>query len=375
MNIMVLNLILPDHRVEKAAYLAKKAGHKLYFVGEFKESYKPAKVFGNDLFEEKYHLRFTPRNNVGLQLKSNIQKLKDIIERHEIDLIHAHNIYCAFLAEKMGIPMVLDDHEFYSPRLKYYKYKGFKGFIAHKLMQYRYPRWEKRFSIKYPIITTSKKNIEGYKKLNPNVKAFLLPNMPLLEEVKKFPINLERKSKNLKSIYTGLDDFTKWSPHRDTTGLLDLWMDGEIGELIVIGDRYLKGQKNVTSLGFVSQKKLFEELSKSHAGILGYHNHPIHYYICHNKVFNYICNGLFLVYPKSILVANEAAEIIKQELGEGFTFSFINFSEIKYYLKNNKRNIINLDRKALMELAKKHFILDNYKKNIQSAYKNAMEEI
>jgi hypothetical protein len=375
MNIIILNHNLPDHRVEKAAYLAKKAGHKLFYVGGFKESYQPAEVFGKKLFEEKYKLHFSPKNNLGFQLKSNIKKMQEIIDTHDIDLIHANNLYCGILAEKMDIPMVLDDHEFYSPRMKYYKSKGIKGTISLQISKFRYPRWEKRFSKKYPIITTSKKNIEGYKKINPNVRIFLMPNMPLLEEVIKFPVNETRNKEDLRSIYTGLDDFTKFSPHRDTTGLLDLWKDGEIGELIVIGDCNLKDQKNVKSLGFVSQKELFEELSKSHAGILGYQNHPIHYYICHNKVFNYICNGLFLIYPKSILVANDASEIIKQELGEEYTFSFNDFSEIKSFLKNNKDAVINLNRKALMELSRKHFILDNYEKNLLTAYKTAIEGI
>jgi len=374
MNIIVLNLILPDHRVEKASYLAKKAGHKVYFVGEFDESYRPAEVFGKKLFEEKYYLRFTPKNNLGFQLKSNIKKIQEIIELHDIDLIHAHNLYCAFLAEKMNIPVVLDDHEFYSPRLKYHQFKGFKSFISHKITQFRYPRWEKRFSKKYPIITTSKKNIEGYKKINSNVRIFLMPNMPLLEEVKKFSINEGRSKKILRSIFTGLDDFTKHTPYRNTLGLLNLWKNSEIGELIVIGDRHLKDLENVKSLGFVTQERLFKELSKSHVGLLGYQNHPFHYYNCPNKVFNYICNGLFLVYPKSLLVAKDAAGVIEQELGKGFTLSFTDFSEIKSYLKNNKEDLINLDRKSLMEISKKHFILENYEKNLLTAYKLAVEE-
>ena len=114
MRILYLNLSLPDHRVEKAAYIAKKNGHTIFYAGDIKKNYKPSKVFGSELFKEYFKISFSAKNNLGFNLKPLIKKLKEIHKEFDFDIIHANNIYCANLASKLDIPFVFDDHEYFS---------------------------------------------------------------------------------------------------------------------------------------------------------------------------------------------------------------------------------------------------------------------
>ena len=100
-----------------------------------------------------------PKNKLGFNLKSHIKNLKEYILKNDIDLIHAHNIYCANLAEKLDIPLVFDDHEFFSGRLHYFSPSPikYKEFFSHQIIKIRYPKWENNIVKKYPVITT--KNI------------------------------------------------------------------------------------------------------------------------------------------------------------------------------------------------------------------------
>ena len=258
MRVLYLNLFLPDHRVEKAAYLTKKAGHEIFFAGKVKQDYESTLISNENSFTDICSLSFSPRNNLGFKLKPLERKLQEFCSKNDIEVIHANNVYCAYLANKLNIPMVFDDHEFYSVELKYMKssIKNYKEYFSNIIMSIRFPKWERKLSNKYPVISVSNRILEDYKKRNSNVKTFLVPNAPLLEEINALP-KLERY-KELTSIYTGLNDFPSTVPHRNTTGLLEMWENDDIGKLIILGDRNLKSTKNVKSLGFVSQKRLLK---------------------------------------------------------------------------------------------------------------------
>ncbi|MHA1353945.1 MAG: hypothetical protein ACTSR1_02070 [Candidatus Heimdallarchaeota archaeon] len=374
MKVLYLNLAIPDHRVEKAAYLVKKAGHTCFYVGGIEQDYAPSPIYGDDLFKKYYKMEFSAKNILGMNLKSHINQLKRIRDEIDFDLIHANNVYCAHLADKIGSPMVFDDHEFYSVELKYMKssIKNYKEYLSKIIMRIRYPKWERRLSKKYPVISVSNRILEDYKKKNPNVKTFLVPNAPLLEEINALP-KLEKYKDELTSIYTGLNDFPTSVPYRNTTGLLEMWENNDFGKLIIVGDRNLKSTKNVKSLGFVSQKKLFEELLKSHVGLLGFLPHPYHFYCSLNKMFNYINCGLFIIYPKSMVLASEISKFIKKELDIEYGFAYENFSEVKRFLQQKSSELINFDYHKVMDFAKKHLVLDSFQKNIIDAYNEAIK--
>lgn len=379
MKILYLNLHLPDHRVEKAAYLAKKAGHKIYFAGKYKseDEENSSIIMEKKLFDGFCNLIFTPKNKLGFNLKPLKDKLNRFCEENEIDLIHANNVYCANLIIEMDIPFVFDDHEFYSLELKYLSYpiSKFKNFISHEIAKIKYPRWEKKIIKNHPIITVSSKIIESYKKINPNSKAFLVPNMPLLEEIENYPlISKNTENEKLKTVYVGLADFSKKSvSYRNTTGILDLWKENDIGLLEIIGDKGLKNSKNITSYGYLSQQEIFDILGKRKVGIICWHPHPYHHYCSLNKIFNYVLFGLFPIYPNTLDIGIEISEIISNKLDSSFGFAFKSIENITPFLKKNEKNLLSIDKKEIMKITRKQFILENYQNNLLEAYTASIE--
>ena len=284
MKILHLMTNLPDHRVEKAAYLAKKAQHKVYFAGNVKDGYK------SNNFEKIFNVKITPKNKLGFGLNPLVENLQSLVFENDYDVIHASNIYCAFIADKLGIPVVFDDREFYSYEMNFLSTptSTVKNFFAHFIMKSRYPKMEKKIVKKWPLITVSQEIIKMYKNIEPNTKGYYFPNMPLYSETKNFDPKKKTSNEQLRTMYVGLNDFTRKISYRDTTNLLSLWSTDELGELVIIGDKHLESSRNVTSTGFISQEEVYNQLMSGHLGLIGWHPHAYHRICSLNKVYNYI---------------------------------------------------------------------------------------
>lgn len=102
---------LPDSRVEKAAYTAKKKGHTIFFAGpQIRNFAFPLKTFEKTYstpFKRVANLRLPPYWN---QLTKSLEK---VISDCKPDLIHAHNIIAGKLACELDTPFVYDDHEYW----------------------------------------------------------------------------------------------------------------------------------------------------------------------------------------------------------------------------------------------------------------------
>lgn len=375
MKVLYLNLSLPDHRVEKTAYLAKKAGHTCYYVGGIENKFTPSKIFGEDLFKEYFIMNFSAKNNLGMNLKPHINQLKRIREEIDFDLIHANNVYCAHLADKIGSPMVFDDHEFFSGKIPYLKpkFSEYKNYLSYLIMKQRYPKWELNLSKKYPILTVSPKIVEGHKLNNPDANIFLVPNMPLFDEIKDIKPRIEKENEPLKTTYIGVNDFPAYSAYRNTDGVLEIWNKGDIGKLIIIGEKFLKSTQNVVSLGRITQDRVFFELAQAHVGLIAWLPHLFHYYCGPNKIYNYVHCGLFLIYPHTILLAKQVADVFSKELGEEFGFGFSNYPDVGSFIKENYENLLAMNQTEIMSIARKHFILETCSKDIMRAYDLALE--
>lgn len=373
MKILHLMSNLPDHRVEKAAYLLKKEGHEIYFAGYVPKDYKPP-TYDSKLFTQTFNVEISPRNKLGIDLNSIIAELTKICDEQNIDVIHASNIYCANIADKLNRPVVFDDREFYSYELQYISARktDLKNRLAHILMKKRYPRMEKQIIKKWPIVTVSKEIIELYKKIDPDIRGYYFPNMPLLEEVQEFEPKA-KQNKKLLTMYVGLNDFSNPISYRNTAGLVELWNTNEIGELVIIGDKNYSNSKNVTNLGFIKQKEVFRQLLKGHVGLIGWIPHTYHHICSLNKIFNYIHTGLEPVYPQTLTIGKEISELYQEKLGEKFGFEFKNFSEIKDYLLNNMVTLLNRDSTKINKIARENFVLNIFKDNLINAYKEAIE--
>lgn len=375
MKVLYLNLSLPDHRVEKTAYLAKKAGHTCYYAGGIEQNYAPSPIYGDDLFERYYKMEFSPKNILGMNLKSHVEQLEQIKDELDFDLIHANNVYCAFLADKIDTPIIFDDHEFFSGKLKHTKpnMSSIKKYLAFLIMKQRYPKWELKMNKKYPILTVSPKIVEGHLKNNPKANVFLVPNMPLLVEVKDIKLRTDDSKKILKTAYIGVNDFPAYSPYRNTNGVIEIWNAGGIGDLTIIGEKHLENSQNVVSLGRINQDKVFFELAQAHVGLIAWLPHDFHYFCGPNKIYNYVHCGLFLMYPHTLSLAKQVVDTFSNELGEEFGLGFFDYAEVGAYLKENATKILNLDQKEIMSISRKHFVLETCFDDIMKAYDLAIE--
>ncbi|MFW9925027.1 MAG: hypothetical protein ACFFDW_17265 [Candidatus Thorarchaeota archaeon] len=362
-------LYLPDHRVEKAAYLSKKANHKVYFAGNVKENFQSTN------FDGIFNIPITPKNKLGYNLTPLLENLQKLIREYDFDVIHASNIYCAIIADKLNIPLIFDDREFYSYEMNFLPiFSGkLKDSVANLLMRIRYPQMEKKIIRKWPMITVSNEIIKMYKKINPKTNGYYFPNMPLLSEVKNFNPKNKGKNAELKTMYVGLNDFSKKISYRDTTGLLPLWINNKLGELVIIGDRFLKSNENIISTGFISQEEVYNQLLTGHLGLIGWHPHPYHKICSLNKIYNYIHSGLEIIYPHTLTVGDEIAEVYSKELERPFGFKFKEFNEIVDYISKNKTQILKNNSLEINRIARENFILNNYQNNLFDAYTHAIE--
>jgi len=348
---------LPDHRVEKVAYTAKKAGHTIFFAGPNKES---SSYF--TIFEKIYSVPFDNKSNIGLPLYWNRLKksLKRVLCECNPDLIHAHNIVAGKLASEFDLPFVYDDHEYWSLSIKAEKKNKWYHPLTRPYKQRLYEKWEKEILEKASaIIVTCETVMKEYRKINNRV--FVVPNFPLLAESNRIEIkNTERRF--LSSVYIG-NDFSAplMSPYRDVSGLIESFMRNNIGKLTIIGDNTLSTNDPVFSLGFLPHEKMMSELTRHHIGLLPWKKHWLHKYKDPNKPYEYAHAGLLTLTIFDMFSTLKNLYFVK---------TFENYEELLQlllYYKNNIEEIIELKPK-IRQYALNHLIWEKNEPMILEAY-------
>ncbi|MHA1365092.1 MAG: hypothetical protein ACTSP5_01600 [Candidatus Heimdallarchaeota archaeon] len=349
-------------RAERAALLAKKStNNDIFITGDISQN-----VLAEDIFKKSKYIPFQPRNLVGLQLKEIIKELEIFIEEIDPDIIHAHNIFMYNIVKKFDIPFVYDDHELWSQEIKYSKKDNLKGQISLFLQKSLYPKWEKEVAKSTVIFVPSEGIVNFYKTKYNSTNVYKLPNMPTLEEIKKIKYN-KSIEKELHTVAIGVKTNSKFS-FRSINEFVNLWNEStNIGKLMIIGQNDLKSEGNLVSAGRVSHYDCYYEASKGHIGIIPFKPHPYHEFSGANKAYLYLHSGLVLIVPETQI---EFKTII-DKLGYGFYFK--NYQQIPKYLEKNKKDLLNIDKKAIIKNARKEFILENYRENLTQGYKIAME--
>ena len=249
---------LPDWRVEKTGITGKKNGYNLFFGG-------PKSEYKNDIFTKIYNIEWTPAANYGLpfywyKLK---RKIHEIIEDVRPDIIHAHNIISAKAASEFNIPLVYDDHEYWSvyallsKEQRIMSHKNIvRNFLTTKMNDFRkrrclkmWTKWEEEVVSSHPTLTVSNLIVKDLKNKYLNYDIFLLPNFPLKIETLDFinPIPHE----NFSGVYAGIDRKYLRQSHRNMDGLEKIFDDNNIGELNIIG-RKDKNSSKVKYHGFMA---------------------------------------------------------------------------------------------------------------------------
>jgi len=138
--------------------------------------------------------------------------------------------------------------------------------LSHPYKEWLTKRWEKEILEKASaIITTAKTVARRHRTYNSHV--FVVPNFPSLTESKKIKIN-EIETKHLSSVYSGKPDFSQPQPHRNVTGLTEIFKQNKVGTLTIIGDNKSLTNPPIISLGFLPHQEMMKELTKHHIGLL-----------------------------------------------------------------------------------------------------------
>jgi hypothetical protein len=353
---------LPDSRVEKAAYTAKKDGHLVFFAGP------EAKGFGFPVktFKKTYSVPFQRKANLKIPPYWNLLKksLKKVIQECKPDLIHAHNIIAGKLACESKIPFIYDDHEYWPMSLKARGKKKLYHILSHPYRRWLIKRWENEFLEKASaVITTSKTVAEERRRYNSNV--FVVPNFPSLVESQAIEIN-KVETRHLSSVYLG-KDCSQPEPYRNVTGLTELFKQNEIGTLTVIGDNQLATNPPIISLGFLFHQEMMKEMTKHHVGLLPWKKHWVHKFSNPNKPYEYAHAGLLILSTSDIKCV--LSNIKDKEIIKAFD-DYGGLLELLTYYKNSVGELIGMKTK-IRNYALKNLIWEKNESKILQSYSSS----
>lgn len=279
---------LPDHRVERAAYIARTRGYKIEYMG-LGETQEPVL----DVFDSITMLRRL--NNLQVVFnrsirKEWIEKIKEI----DPDIIHANDIVAARFSSMSGYPMVYDDHEYWSKqRTSYSSWPMWRRLVTLPFTS-SIPRWERNLISKHVTITVSEGIAKEHREICSNV--FVLQNYCLLEEVKDLPVNPTRVG----LVYIGSDLTSKGIvtigpdhpltkihrpvPHRDMTGITD--------------------HIEFDAIHGLPRNELYQQLIRYKYGLIPFKDNPFAKYSNSAKTFDYLNCGLQVMMTRSIYEAH-----------------------------------------------------------------------
>ncbi|MHA1367389.1 MAG: glycosyltransferase, partial [Candidatus Heimdallarchaeota archaeon] len=187
--LMLTHNHMPDVRIEKQARSLKEKGHKVFLI--------TTELKGQDfvdLFEGIYTHPHTFKHNLLTRILVNdvTRFYEKIIKENQIEIIHAHNIFTAFIAlsvvRKLKLKFIYDDHETWSLwlRNRAEKASGFKKVLRYYLY-YRAKKLEKKIPRKADLlIVTNVKCLDFYNKLGiPSEKIITVENVALRSEIEQ----------------------------------------------------------------------------------------------------------------------------------------------------------------------------------------------
>ena len=357
MNILSLSHnSLPDSRVEKAAYTAKRNGHTVFFAGPSVRG--SALPFG--VFQETYLVPFKPKANLKIPPFWNRLKntLKKVISDCKADLIHAHNYIAGKLACELNLPFIYDDHEYWSVSLNSRQKTKSHDLLIHPYQQWLATRWEKQILEEAAaVITTCQTVAERHKTYNDYV--FVVPNFPSLMQTA--PIRIGVENTPLRSVYVG-KDITGARPYRNVEGLPEIFIQNEMGTLTVIGDNKLSTRSPLISLGFLPHQEMMKELAKHHIGLLPWKKHWLHKYKDPNKPYEYAHAGLLT------LSISDMQSVLKNMPACVKTFEdYKELLELLIYYADNVEQILRIKAK-IRQFALKHLLWEKNESKILEAY-------
>ena len=366
---------LPDWRVEKSALSAMKKGYEVFFAGRLNS------IPQSTVFSETYPIKWTAGAMIGIpyyyrRVKKQIEKL---VKQVRPDIVHSHNIGSAKISHHLGLPMVFDDHEYFrmlslvnAENIKFQNRvqltSGLKRTIQSMKLSFisrqsisNWTKWEKELVSSVPTITVSEQIAQELTKDRDGGKGiFVVPNFPKEAEATEFS---EPKShKFLSCVYAGGDSKQKQVTNRDISGLANLFVDNDIGNLTIIGWEAESSEK-FKATGFLTRDKMFSEMSQNSTGLIPWKKHWSHPFLNPNKAYEYAHAGLF------VMLTSDLTSIINT-LGDN-CLTFEDYDDLASKLEYFKTNMDDLYEKRLkiFNYARSNLVWEKHDKKILDAYK------
>ncbi|TLX90603.1 MAG: glycosyltransferase family 4 protein [Thaumarchaeota archaeon] len=365
---------LPDWRVEKSALTARKNGHQVFFAGRLNTN-------TDSVFSKVHSINWSAGAMIGIpyyyhRVKKQIERLVGLVKP---DIVHAHNIGSAKISHELKLPIVFDDHEYFkmlslvnAENIKFRDNKGSNSgfsraisdmklsFISRKSIS-TWTKWETELVSSVPTITVSEQIANDLSKMmDSNIKdIFVVPNFPMEVETTEFTEPQDHE--NLSCVYAGGDSKHKQVTNRDISGLAELFMNQEIGNLTIIGWE-AESSKKFRATGFLPRKKMFYEMFQNSIGLIPWKKHWSHPFLNPNKAYEYAHAGLF------VMLTSDLTSVVHTLVDNCLTFEDYDDMVLKLkYFKSNMNEVYE-KRLRIFNYAKNNLIWEKYEKNIIDAY-------
>ena len=194
-----------DTRVTNEASVLADAGHILYVLNIYRKSEKPVReprdnvhCINTSFSKKKSNVFFAFENLVPFYDYFWEKEIFNLVEEHNIEAIHAHDLYMArpagIAAKKAGIPLILDLHENYPSAVLHYRWANRfpKNIIArpHKWKQkeQEYLQYADRIIV---LSNEYRQDLLNEYRWIEDHSVYIYPNVPDFEKLSSFSINKE----------------------------------------------------------------------------------------------------------------------------------------------------------------------------------------
>jgi hypothetical protein len=311
-------------------------------------------------------------------VKKQIEKL---VKRVRPDIVHSHNIGSAKVSHDLGLPVVFDDHEYFrmlslvnaeniksqnsmhtNSRLDRTIQSMKLSFISRQSIS-NWTKWERDLVTSVPTITVSEQIAQELRTVCDarTKEIFVVPNYPLEAETIEF--REPRPHDKLSCVYAGGDSKHKQVTNRDISGLTNIFLDNDIGNLTIIGWEAESSEK-FKATGFLPRDKMFYEMIENSIGLIPWKKHWSHPFLNPNKAYEYAHAGLF------VMVTLDLTSVI-QTLDDN-CLTFEDYDDLTSKLQYFKTNMDELYDKRLkiFNYARRNLVWERYENNIIDSYKS-----
>lgn len=374
----------PDPRVEREIYTLIKYNFKVTFIGRIKK--QPCLVLGRkfddfDCIDMKFdRLTFSL---LEPSLSRTIKKVRHMLNNIKSDVVIAINPIAGYIADRIGVPLVIDNHEYFYMEVKYQPLFGTAtmhplrkpiytlGTLRRKWI-YRVKLIEAELALKHPMIFTNHYIKQDFKKRF-NVDGsnlFVLKNYPSKLEVEGIG-NIIVGDK-ITFGYIGFDLPTQLS-YRDLSATVEVLCDFtklyDFKVLVAgVNHNYLCFQ----GVGWLDMHELYKLFTSIDFGLVTWTPHPIHVFFNPNKPYQYAIVG-------SVPIVTGTLKSVVEDLPkDAIVIRAEDRDTFKKELKMMLEKLLTLDveerrnlREKIMEYARRKLIWENQENILLESIKKA----